>query len=123
MKRFTHPSGSVTRPVHSEAMLQLLGVKKLPVGGMPPREIQGIRVWVTPSVPKFRKGWNGREYVEMRVKSSAHRVRCACPDCGAEVSAGRLFQHRCPPRQPEKVEHCAKHQHYVALCDDCNVLS
>jgi hypothetical protein len=89
VKRFTHPSGSLTRPVHSSAMLQLLGVSgsKLPAEGMPAREIQGIRVWVAPLPPR-EPGQRG--------KRSTHRVRCACPDCGAEVSAGRLFQHRCP---------------------------
>jgi hypothetical protein len=52
-----------------------------------------ISVWVAPFVPKFSKRMDG---TPVRVKSSTHRVRCSCPGCGAELSAGRLFQHVCP---------------------------
>lgn len=31
----------------------------------------------------------------MRRKSSAHRCRVICPDCGAHVPAGRTHQHKC----------------------------
>ena len=66
---------------------QLLGLNskaKLPDAGMEPREIQGLLVWVTPRYPRPRVG-----------KSSKHRVRCRCPECGQELSVGRLGQHKC----------------------------
>lgn len=103
--RFTNPFNP-GRPLHSHRMLQLLEVTKLPHAGMPARMLPGvrldaqgqktpveIRIWVAPFVPKFRPGWNG---APVRVKSSTHRVRCKCPGCGCELSAGRLFQHVCP---------------------------
>lgn len=98
--RFTNPFNP-GRALHSHRMLQLLEIRKLPVAGMPARMLPGIasdgkpveiRVWVAPFVPKFRKRMDG---TPVRVKSSTHRVRCACPGCGAELSAGRLFQHVC----------------------------
>jgi hypothetical protein len=98
--RFTNPFAP-GRALHSGRMLQLLEVTKLPLEGMPARMLPGIasdgkpveiRVWVAVHVPKFRKDYYGRD---VRVKSSSHRVRCACPGCGAELSAGRLFQHVC----------------------------
>jgi hypothetical protein len=69
--------------MHSDEMLKALGVRKLPRDGMEPRQIQGITVWVTPAVT-----FAGR-------KSSKHRVMCECPDCGKQMSAGRLHQHVC----------------------------
>jgi hypothetical protein len=98
--QFTHPSA---HPVHSHRMLELLGVKSLPVDGLPERTLAGIdiagqpveiRVWVVPLVGERKTGAFGRV-----LKRSAHRVRCACPGCGAELSAGRLFQHVCNRRQ------------------------
>lgn len=87
-------------PMHSGEMLETLGLKAgghLPIEGMPERVIQGVRVWVTPaparrdpeSLPKFGPS------VRTSGKSSTHRVMCECPTCGAVLSAGRLFQHRC----------------------------
>lgn len=32
-----------------------------------------------------------------RNKSSAHRCKVTCPDCGARVPAGRTHQHKCKP--------------------------
>lgn len=85
------------RSMHSSEMLEVLGVVggKLPREGLPARDVQGVQVWVAPFVPKIRKVWNGFQHVEKEVKSSTHRVRCKCPKCGAEMSAGRLFQHIC----------------------------
>jgi hypothetical protein len=77
------------RNAHSSWMLKQLGVKKLPSEGMPIRMVQDIMVWVEPFVPAFRSG--------VRVKSSTHRVRCYCPECGKKMSAGRLHQHICKP--------------------------
>jgi hypothetical protein len=107
------------RVLHSDSMLQLLGVKKLPVLGMPVTLLPGIdstgkpvqiSVWVAPFVPKFRPGWNG---APKRVKSSTHRVRCKCPGCGVELSAGRLFQHVCEP--PLKTPVAFGDQHGLTL--------
>jgi hypothetical protein len=95
MARFTHPSGSPYRQVHSAAMLQLLGVTKLPVEGMLSRKIQGITVWVRALPPRP---------ADRRTKRSTHRVRCLCPDCGVELSAGRLFQHKCKPGKTKALE-------------------
>ena len=52
---------------HSDDLFALLGQPgtKWPAEGLPERLVQGIPVWVTPSVPKFRKGWNGYAYVQM----------------------------------------------------------
>lgn len=69
-------------PAHSSAVLPMLGLKPgrhLPPEGMPPREIQGITVWVKPQ--------------EANRKSSLHRVYAKCPACGKEMSVGRLPQH------------------------------
>jgi hypothetical protein len=92
MKRFTSPRYE-GRHAHSPDMQILLArahdnvalVKgnKWPELGLPPVVVQGIKVWVNPMVRV-----PGR-------KSSKHRVMCECPDCGAVLSAGRLFQHVC----------------------------
>lgn len=108
--RFNHPDVNARRPVHSHVMLRLLEVRSLPREGMPARMLPGtdstgahteIRVWVAPHVPKFGKRWNGSDWVPAVVKTSVHRVRCACPGCGVELSAGRLFQHRCAVKPGE----------------------
>lgn len=109
--RFSHPDADAKRhSVHSHVMLRLLGVKSLPRLGMPLILLPGISsdgkpvrisTWVAPHVPKFRKVWNGSAYVDKLVKTSVHRVRCACPGCGIELSAGRLFQHVCAVKPGE----------------------
>ena len=80
--------------VYSAGMRELLGMgrtEKLPEVGLPPRQVQGITVWVAPFVPKTGVNrWSGKT---VRVKSSKHRVRALCPVCQKEFSAGRLFQH------------------------------
>lgn len=40
---FEHPTYP-GRPVHSSAMLALLGVDRVPVEGLPMRDVQGVRV-------------------------------------------------------------------------------
>jgi hypothetical protein len=72
--------------IQSTEMLEVLGVVggKLPVHGLPERQIQGIAVWVEPHTPHA----NGR-------KSSKHRVMCRCPHCSQVMSAGRIHQHKC----------------------------
>lgn len=65
---------------HSADINEMLGLGrkgKIPREGMPPREIQGITVWVEP----FRPG-------PFRL-----RARCKCPTCAKEMPVGRLAQH------------------------------
>ena len=72
-------------PAHSSTMLELLGLPpkaKLPKDGMNAVMIQGVEVWITP-------------LDIARAKKQFHRVRCECPICGEEMSAGRLNQHIC----------------------------
>lgn len=76
------------RNVHSDGMKILMGLhpcKKWPLEGMPPRIIQGVKVWVKPIGPDPKQGW----------RRNTHRVMAQCPLCGFECSAGRLFQHKC----------------------------
>jgi hypothetical protein len=89
--------------VHNAEMITLLGLSpksKLPLDGMPKRVIQGVTVWVEPFTPKFRtvRRWNGTAFSDepVPVKSSKHRILAECPSCRKILSAGRLFQHRCP---------------------------
>jgi hypothetical protein len=81
---------------HANGMKTLLGLPykaKLPKEGMEPRVIQGVKVWVTPFVPKMGiDRWSGKI---VKIKSSTHRVMAECPDCGMHLSAGRLHQHVC----------------------------
>lgn len=84
-------------PAQNGDMLKKLDMpeaSKLPEEGIPPRMVDGIKVWVTPANPKKNLALGIR-------KSSVHRVLCECPGCGRVVSAGRLAQHKCssePPR-------------------------
>lgn len=83
---FTGSNGKdYTMRAHSQQVNDLLGLGpkgKLPVDGLPPVYIQGIRVWVNP-------------VALARERKQFHRVRCACPTCNAEVPLGRLAQHKC----------------------------
>jgi hypothetical protein len=65
-------------------MYEFLGVKSLPVEGMPERLIQGVRVYVKPLPPKTRP----------RRNFCGLRVTAIC-DCGRHVPVGRLRQHKC----------------------------
>jgi hypothetical protein len=98
-------------------MLKLLGVTgKLPAAGLPARMLRGrnelrepvsIKVWVAPLVGEAPRNALGRAQ-----KRSSHRVRCECPGCGVELSAGRLFQHVCPPKHAPS---------YACDCSDCRL--
>ena len=90
------PNANKTRPairneyerdVQNSDMLKLLGIEgtHLPVDGMPPRIIQGVKVWVTPK-PALKPGLR---------HSATHRVMCECSLCGKHMSRGRLFSHYC----------------------------
>lgn len=64
-------------------LYRLLGVKVLPVEGMPERLIDGVRVYVRPLPVK----------VGSRRRFSL-RVMAIC-ECGRHVAVGRLGQHKC----------------------------
>ena len=66
-----------------KALLGLGPKQKLPAGGLPPRRIAGIVVWVAPLGPAAPR------------RRSMHRVMAQCPGCQKVLSAGRLGQHRC----------------------------
>lgn len=81
-------TGQYGRNAHSDELKAFLGLSattKLPAAGLPPRYIQGIKVWVTPltASPGLRR------------KRSTHRVLAECPSCHQILSAGRLHQHVC----------------------------
>ena len=81
------------RPAHSMHVLPMLGIPAgghLPKEGMPPREVQGVTVWVEPAKPTVMGVRWGRPHI---VKSSTHRIMCKCSGCGKTVSLGRLAQH------------------------------
>lgn len=65
-------------------LYRLLGVKALPVEGMPERLIQGVRVYVRPLPAK----------VGARRNFQGLRVMAIC-ECGKHVAVGRLHQHKC----------------------------
>lgn len=54
----------------------------LPAGGMPEIVLRGVRVKIVP-----------RLYVKNQSARKPHRILATCPDCGMEVSAGRMHQH------------------------------
>ena len=71
--------------MQSHHVKQLLGIKgKLPVdaSGYGPWNIQGWQVYIL-------------GLAEARKAGLFHRVRAICPDCGADISAGRTHQHKC----------------------------
>lgn len=60
---------------------------KLPVDGMPQRDVQGIRVYVNPLPERAPTNFRGRRF--------AIRVMAICPACQRHLAASRLHQHRC----------------------------
>jgi hypothetical protein len=77
-------------------------IKHLPVEGLPPRTVQGIKVWITPTpTDRANPDRNARRMVW---KSSTHRVIGECPKCKRCMGVSRLIQHTCrPPRQGDTV--------------------
>lgn len=65
-------------------MYRLLGVRALPVEGMPERIIEGVRVYVKPLPEKVSRSRNFQGL----------RVMTIC-DCGQHLAVGRMIQHRC----------------------------
>ena len=78
---------------HSHQVLVMLGLKdrqKIPVEGIAPKIIHGIKVWAEPLVGEAKVGPLGRRW-----RRSNHRVMAECPICHRVMSAGRLHQHVC----------------------------
>lgn len=88
--RFPNP-----RRAHSYGLKVLLGMQpedKLPIDGTEPVYINAEqREGATKIADVKVKVWVAERVVQRKV----HRVRAECPFCLKEVSAGRLFQHRC----------------------------
>lgn len=79
---FIHDPKHPSYVAHSSTVNELLGLGpkgKIPVSGMPEREIQGITVWVRPLPPG--------------TKQFRLRVMCICPACQKVMPVGRLHQH------------------------------
>lgn len=75
-----------------ETLMALFGLganATLPAGGMPEAQYRGVRVRIAPiGETRERAAQEGR-----RMAGKPHRILATCPDCGMEVSAGRLHQH------------------------------
>jgi hypothetical protein len=76
----------------TRSVMRALGFERLPVEGMEPVTVLGLRVWVTPLVMPNPTRW----------KRSTHRLIAQCPRCKWNGSLGRLDQHAC--KHPET--HC-----------------
>jgi len=88
---------SLTNPswnANSSDMMKKFGIPgtKWPDEGMPPRMVDGIKVWVDP----VRRAGLGEK------KSSTHRVMCQCPGCAEILSVGRMHQHKCDAKRRGK---------------------
>ena len=67
------------------AVMRALHLTRLPVEGMEPRTVLGVRVWIEPLVMPNPTRW----------KRSTHRLLCVCPLCAWNGSVGRINQHAC----------------------------
>lgn len=75
------------RYANSSDMLGYLGVKSLPVEGMPERLIHGVRVYVKPLPAPLTPSSLIRNFQGLRVM--------AICNCGRHIPVGRLHQHIC----------------------------
>lgn len=82
------------RSAHEMHIKEMLGLpRKLPEHAVPAQVIQGVKVWVNPPLsPEYRTRYDGKV---VKVHRAMHRVMCECPKCGADMSVGRLAQHKC----------------------------
>lgn len=98
MSRFIVSARNPRYPAQEPELRQLFGVTgpRWPKQGCKPREIQGIWVHVLPAdhASLTQLGLPGEE----KARRAQHRCIALCPECGAQVSAGRLHQHRCDAR-------------------------
>lgn len=82
------------RSAHEMHIKEMLGLpSKLPREAVPAQVIQGVKVWVNAApAPEVYTHYTGQQRIRHR---ATHRVMCECPHCGAEMSVGRLHQHKC----------------------------
>lgn len=84
-KSYGSQAGQTETVMHAAGaggMKTLLGLSpkaKFPPEGLPPRDVQGFQVYVTPARGDGRR---------------KHRVFAVCT-CGTHVPAGRMHQHKC----------------------------
>lgn len=94
-KRFIPSPRNPRWPAQEHELRAMFGVTghRWPKQGCPAREFNGIWVHVLPAdhVSLTRLGLPG----EQKARRAQHRCIATCPECGAQVSAGRLAQHRC----------------------------
>lgn len=72
-------------PAHSADINEMLGLGrkgKVPIEGLPARQIQGVNVWAISLAGARSLG-----------QRFSLRVMCECPVCGRKMAVGRLAQH------------------------------
>lgn len=96
MSRFIASARNPRWPAQESELRALFGItgSKWPTQGCKPREIQGIWVHVLPVDHFSLINWTTGK----KRSRAQHRCLATCPECGAQVSAGRLQQHRCDAR-------------------------
>lgn len=94
-KRFIASPSNPKYAAQEHELRAMFGVTgpRWPKQGCPARQIQGIWVHVLPADHISLLGPDGK-----KARRAQHRCIAACPECGAQVSAGRLAQHRCDAR-------------------------
>lgn len=99
MSRFIRAPGS-NWPAQEHHLRAMFGVTshRWPDQGCEPREIQGIWVRVLPVDHSSLRDPGSHPLTGRQRKRAQHRCIAWCPECGAQVSAGRLQQHRCDAR-------------------------
>ena len=80
----------VTKILLDEAVKLGYSGTKLPAAGLPPMDIQGVQVWVTPLPEAKYSERTGRMH-----RSFVLRVQSQCPQCGWRGAFGRFHQHTC----------------------------
>lgn len=72
-------------PASAHDVLRQLGLRIVPLAGLPPVTLQGITVYIRPLIPNpaLRRNFTGL------------RVRAICPGCARDLAAGRIAQHVC----------------------------
>ncbi len=70
------------REYHLKHMMGLSPKAKWPDTGMAAKTVSGITLYVLSAA-------------DAKARGVFHRARCVCPQCGADVGAGRLAQHKC----------------------------
>jgi hypothetical protein len=85
----------VTKVLLAEAVKLGYRCTKLPDAGLPPMDIQGVRVWVDPIPEKVMVGRTGESWTNKMVRPFKLRVQSICPQCQWVGAFGRFHQHTC----------------------------